>query len=311
MRESTVAERDDWKSMKHGNKKKPGLLSALKWVGLWVAIALVFCTAIWFCWGAQPALEFLGGYLIEMSLSMDNLFVFMSIFTAFGVAEHARHRVLHWGILGAVVLRLLFVLLGAALVERFAWVLYGFGVLLLINGVKMLRGEEEQDVRSSPVMRGIRKVLPMTDHFAGDRFFVREKPAGKKRLAWCATPLLGILLLIECSDIIFAIDSVPAVFSISTNTLIVYTSNILAILSLRQLYFVLEYVAGQFQYVRYGVALILLFTGAKMIAVLFGVQTSTGLSIVAIGLILGASIVVSAVCSRKLKRTSWMRQVKK
>ena len=275
------------------------LLNALKWVLMWVAIAMAVCAGVYVIEGRELALEFLGGYLIELSLSMDNLFVFMSICTAFGIAEYARHRVLHWGIIGAVFLRLGFILLGVAIVSRFAWVLYIFGVLLLINGFKMFKGEEEEkDVRKSLIMRAIRKVMPMTDHFVGEKFVVKEKAFHSNRLVWHSTPLLGILFLIEFSDIIFAIDSVPAVFSISTHPFIVYTSNILAILGLRQLYFVLEYVADQFQYVRFGVGIILLFTGVKLLAVIFGIHFSTAFSILFIFSVLVISVLISVIVTK-------------
>lgn len=282
--------------MKHKENRNTEhrLFDALKWVLMWVAIALLVCAGVYQVLGADLALEFLGGYLIELSLSMDNLFVFMSIFTAFGIAEHAQHRVLHWGIIGAIVLRLLFILLGVAIVEKFEWVLYLFGVLLLINGVKMFRGEdEEKDETKSPIMRAIRAVIPMTDRFVGEKFFVREPSKKTGKLVLHATPLFGVLLMIEFSDIIFAIDSVPAVFSVSTHTFIVYSSNILAILGLRQLYFVLEYMAERFQYVRYGVAIILLFTGLKLLVVLFGIHISTVVSIAVIFSVLIGSVVAS------------------
>lgn len=296
--------------MKRRNNRKetPSLFGALKWVLMWIGIALLCGTGIYLRWGTPHALEFFGGYLIELSLSMDNLFVFLSIFTAFGIPEHARHRVLHWGILGAIVLRLAFILAGVAVVGRFSWVLYFFGALLVLNGVRMLRQEEtENAVQDSVLMRLIRRVIPMTDHFAGEKFFVRERRGRRKRMLWRATPLFGVLLLIECSDIIFAIDSVPAVFSVSTNPLIVYSSNILAILGLRQLYFVLEYMAGQFQYVRYGAAVILMFTGVKMLAVLVDVHLSTSFSIAFIFAILAVSVSLSAWASQRQRhrRAQW------
>lgn len=275
------------------DRRGRALLRALGWVALWIAVALLVCAAIRWMLGPERALEFLGGYLIELSLSMDNLFVFMSVFAAFGIPEHARHRVLHWGILGAVVLRLVFILLGAAMVERFEWVLYLFGVLLVINGAKMLQGGEdgEQDASQGLLMGVIRRVLPMTDTFAGEKFFVRLPRGGRTVLR--ATPLLGVLVLIECSDIIFAIDSVPAVFSVSTHPLIVYSSNILAILGLRQMYFVLEYMADRFCYVRRGVAVILLFTGGKLLGAAAGVTVGTAASIVVIFSVLAGSILLS------------------
>lgn len=280
------------------------LLNAMKWVAFWIAIAMAVFAGVWRILGQSLAIEFLGGYLIEFSLSMDNLFVFMSIFTAFGITEHAQHRVLHWGIIGAIILRFIFIMLGVAIVEKFDWVLYIFGVLLLINGVKMFRGDDaEKDPTDSFIMRAIRKVVPMTKYFVGEKFFVHEKSEKLGKAVLHATPLLGVLLLIEFSDIIFAIDSVPAVFSISTHPFIVYSSNILAILGLRQLYFVLEYMAEQFRYVRYGVAVILMFTGVKLLAVIFGFHITTVASICIIFGVLVCSILLSmTIASRERKK---------
>jgi tellurite resistance protein TerC len=278
------------------------LLNALKWVGMWIAIAMCVMALIWKFMGRQLATEFLGGYVIEFSLSMDNLFVFMSIFTSFGISEHAQHRVLHWGIIGAIIMRFIFIMAGVAIVERFAWVLYIFGVLLLYNGIKMFKGDDkEEDPTQSPIMKFIRKFLPMTEDFRGEKFFVKEYSEEKGKIVHHATPLFGVLLLIEFSDIIFAIDSVPAVFSISIHPLVVYSSNILAILGLRQLYFVLEYMAKRFQYVRYGVAIILMFTGFKLLAEIFHIEVGTEVSILVIIGILAASIILSMVISGRKK----------
>lgn len=275
------------------------LRNALKWVLIWIAIAMAVMAVIFAVMGKQYAVEFLGGYVIEFSLSMDNLFVFMSIFTAFGVSEHARHRVLHWGIIGAVILRLLFIMLGVAVVEKFAWVLYIFGALLIYNGVKMMKDtDEEADPSDSRIMKIIRRIIPMSESFDGDRFITHlPDKTGSGKAVRMATPLLGVLLFIEFSDIIFAIDSVPAVFSISMHPIIIYSSNILAILGLRQLYFVLEYMARRFQYVKYGVGIILMFTGVKLLAVIFDVHLGTGLSICIIVGVLAAGIVLSMLIS--------------
>lgn len=276
------------------------LLNAVKWVVFWIVVALAVMGVIWKTAGMEKAVEFLGGYVIEFSLSMDNLFVFMSIFTAFHITEAAEHRVLHWGIIGAIIMRLIFILAGVAIVDHFAWVLYIFGVILIINGLKMMKPEEEEtDVKDSRIFKIVRKVLPMTEEFRGDKFFVREFSETKNKMVRLATPLFGVLLLIEFSDIIFAIDSVPAVFSISTDPVIVYISNILAILGLRQLYFVIEYMAKRFAYVKYGVALILMFTGFKLLAVIVDLEVSVGVSI---GIIIGVllvSILVSMIISKR------------
>ena len=209
---------------------------SVKWVGFWIGMAAICCGIIWAMLGSKSGLEFAAGYLIELSLSVDNLFVFMSIFLSFGILEKVQHRVLNWGIIGAIVLRFLFIFFGLKIVNSFSWILYIFGAILIINGIKMMIGkEEEKDPSDSRIIKGVSRVLPMTDHFEGDRFMV------KKNGRHLFTPLFAVLCLVECSDIIFAIDSVPAVFSVSTNLLIVYSSNIFAILGLRQMYFVLEH----------------------------------------------------------------------
>ena len=247
---------------------------AIKWVCFWMAMAALCCTAVWMFMGSKSGLEFAAGYLIELSLSVDNLFVFMSIFMAFGIKEEAQHRVLSWGIMGAIVLRFLFIFFGLKIVTSFGWILYIFGAILIINGIKMLAGKEEEiKPQDSRIIKIVGKILPMTEGFKGKKFMVRVK--GRRVF----TPLFAILCLVECSDIIFAIDSVPAVFSVSTNLLIVYTSNIFAILGLRQMYFVLEHLQERFQYVKYGVGIILMFTGIKLLAVIIGLHISTVLSI--------------------------------
>lgn len=261
---------------------------------MWIGIALVLNLILFFVYGKEIALDFLGGYLIELSLSVDNLFVFLSIFTSFGVPEKLRHRVLHYGIIGAAVLRMAFILLGAAVVSRFGWILYFFGGILIWNGIKMLREQKETvgDMKNSWGMRLVRKVMPVTEEFCGPRFFVKKKgKRGKQRLF--ATPLFAVLVVIELSDIIFAIDSVPAVFSVTTNPLLVYSSNLLAVLGLRQMYFGLEGLAKRFIYVKYGVAAVLLFTGAKLLAEMFRLSISTGFSILFIGGVLLFSMLLS------------------
>lgn len=248
--------------------------------------------------GGQKALEFLGGYLIELSLSVDNLFVFITIFMGYGIKEHAQHRVLGYGIAGAVVLRFIFIFFGVKIVTMFEWVLYIFGAILIINGLRMFKKEEEKDPHESPIIRAIAKVLPMTKEFHGEKFMV--KADGKKLF----TPLFAVLCLIEFSDILFAIDSVPAVFSVSTDLLIVYTSNIFAILGLRQLYFVLEHLHERFQYVKYGVAVILTFTGVKLAGLMFGLHISIPMSIGVILIVLIISVIASVLVSKRKERKS-------
>ncbi len=272
---------------------------------MWIIIALVTDLCLYLFAGQDIALDFLGGYLIELSLSVDNLFVFLTIFTSFGVPEQLRHRVLHYGILGAAVLRLIFILCGTAVVTRFEWILYGFGVLLIINGVKMLLKQEtqEKELGTSFGMRLVGRFVPVTEEFIGSCFFVlKEKNSGKaKQGRKCrhATPLFVVLVVVELSDIIFAIDSVPAVFSVTTNPVIVYTSNLLAILGLRQMYFGLEKLANRFVYVKYGIATVLIFTGTKLIATMFDRTISTAGSICFILIALSASMFASLFATKK------------
>lgn len=268
--------------------------SAFKKVSLLVGIALISCVGIHFWMGHQAALEFLGAYLIEFSLSIDNLFVFISIFGAFHIPVSYQHRVLAWGIWTAVVLRFIFIFAGVTIVEKFSWVLYIFGAVLLVSAYHMFKGDEGQkDVKQNIAYRLLKKVMPVTSDFVGNHFIV------KQHNVWTATPLLAVLLVIETSDILFAIDSVPAAFSVSTNLFLVYTSNILAILGLRQLYFVLEHLQERFQYVKYGVAIILGFTGVKLLAVMFGVHISIPVSIIFIFLVLVGSIFLSMYKTKK------------
>lgn len=266
---------------------------ALFWIVFWFVLAVLFDSGIYFFLGKQKALEFLGGYVIEQSLSMDNLFLFLMIFSCYGIPAMYQRRVLTYGIFGAVVLRLIFILLGLSIIKRFHWVLYIFGFILLISGFKMFSGSDEnQDFKESRLLTILGKIIPITNQLYGEQFFVRVG-----RL--CATPLFAILVLIEGSDLLFAIDSIPAVFSISTDTFIVYTSNIFAILGLRNMYFLLEKMHSAFRFVKYGVALILIFTGIKLLLLIFSINVSITLSL---GIIIGTlllSIVISLLFPEK------------
>ena len=243
--------------------------TAFKKVALLVALAMAVCAGVYVMMSPQAAFEFLGAYLIEFSLSIDNLFVFITVFTAFRVPVDYQHRALAWGIWTAVVLRFIFIFLGVSIVEKFTWVLYIFGFILIFSGYKMFKGdeeEEEKDVTDNMGYKLLAKFMPITKDFVGNHF------VAKIDNKWHATPLLAALMVIEASDIMFAIDSVPAALSVSTNMFIVYTSNILAILGLRQLYFVLEHLQERFAYVRYGVAIILAFTGVKLAILMFHIH---------------------------------------
>ena len=269
---------------------------------MWVVVALFVDFILFLLWGQDVALDFLGGYLIELSLSVDNLFVFLSIFTSFGVPERFRHRVLRYGIFGAAVLRMIFILVGAAVVTRFSWILYLFGGVLIWNGIKMLHEKKEAsyDINQNPAFLLVRKIFPVTEDFCGACFFVKRKEGGDtgKRRRY-ATPLFVVLVVIELSDIVFAIDSVPAVFSVTTNPFIVYSSNLLAILGLRQMYFGLEKIANRFVYVKYGIAAVLMFTGMKLLGELFHKTVSVGVSIGFICASLLLSVFVSLCATKK------------
>ena len=248
---------------------------ALKMTGIWIGVSLIFCAGIYFLYPVEShekAMEFLAGYLIEKSLSMDNLFVFLMLFSFFGVERKYQHEVLFWGIFGALVLRSIFIFAGAAIVEQFEWVLGLFGLFLLYTGGKMFGHSDEQqsDPSQNIIVRLFKKFFPVTDQMHGEKFFVleeREKKNenGGKKMRRVATPLFITLLVIETTDVAFAVDSIPAVFSVSRDPFIVLTSNIFAILGLRALYFALAAVAKYFTYLKYGLGIILIFVGIKML----------------------------------------------
>ena len=263
-------------------------------VAIVVGCAIIFNIGILIFFGKEYALQFLGGYLIEFSLSMDNLFVFISIFTAFAVPLEYQHRCLKWGIICAIILRFIFISLGITIVESFSWILYIFGAVLIISGIKMCRNKEEhKDVKNSLGIKVLGKFMPITDEYDGHNFITKKD--GKRY----ATPLLAVLFVIEFSDILFAIDSVPAVFSVSTNIFRVYSSNIFAILGLRELYFVLEHLQSRFRYVKYGVAVILMFTGVKLLGLIFDFHISILASISIIFSILALAIILSLIVTKR------------
>jgi tellurite resistance protein TerC len=250
-----------------------GVKEALKMTGVWIAVSLVFCAGIYFLYPVDPhekAMEFLAGYLIEKSLSMDNLFVFLMLFSFFAVERKYQHEVLFWGIFGALVLRSVFIFAGAAMVERFEWILGLFGLFLLYTGSKMFTHDEEAqtDPSNNFIVKMFKRFFPVTDKMHGEKFFVTEEvkdKSGKITLRRLATPLFITLIVIETTDVAFAVDSIPAVFSVSRDPFIVLTSNIFAILGLRALYFALAAVAKYFSYLKYGLGIILIFVGIKML----------------------------------------------
>lgn len=260
---------------------------ALAWTAVWVSLALSFNVGIYFWFGLERALEFLTGYVIEQALSVDNLFVFIVIFQVFAVPPRLQHRVLFWGILGALVMRAVFIVLGAALIESFHGVIYLFGAFLLFTGIKLLvqRGEEVHPERN-PLFRLFRRFVPSVREYREGNFTVVE---GGKRYA---TPLLLVLVAIEATDIVFAVDSIPAIFAVTTDPFIVYTSNIFAILGLRSLYFALAGMMGKFHYLKFGLSLVLVFVGTKMlVAGIYKVPILVSLCVIVA--LLGGSIVVS------------------
>lgn len=233
---------------------------ALGWSGVWIALALIFNVGLYFLFGADHALEFTAGYLIEKALAIDNIFVFMVVFRTFAVPKTEQHRVLFWGVLGALVMRALFIFAGGAMLQRFHWAMYLFGGLLIVTGIRLLinRHHEEAHPEKSPVLRFFARVMPATSEFSGDRFTIVKD--GKRY----ATPLLLALVAIEVSDLVFALDSIPAIFAVTTDPFLVFTSNIFAILGLRSLYFVLADVVDRFVYLKPALAFVLLFVGVKM-----------------------------------------------
>lgn len=233
---------------------------AIGWTIFWISLALAFNLGLWYLSGPQKALEFLTGYLIEYSLSVDNVFVFALIFSTFGVPAQWQHKVLFWGILGALVMRLGMIVVGTALVAKFHWLLYIFGAFLIITSVKMaFQKSEEIHPERNIVLRLFKRIVPMTTSFHDDRFLVRQE--GKL----FATPLLAVLICVEVSDVIFAVDSIPAIFGVTLDPFIVYTSNVFAILGLRSLYFVLARALSLFHYLKQGLAFVLAFIGVKML----------------------------------------------
>ncbi len=268
------------------------LREALAWSGAWIALAAAFAVLVFFWHGRAEALQFVTGYVIEISLSVDNLFIFLVIFRYFKVPGEHQHKVLFWGILGALVMRGLFIAAGVGLIRRFDWITYAFGALLIYSGFKLLRqGDQQIRPEKNPVLRLFRRFFPVTDTYEGGRFFTR-------RDALYATPLFVVLLVVETSDILIAVDSVPAVLAITLNAFIVYTSNVFAILGLRSMYFALSGMMDRFHYLHYGLSMVLILVGLKMIGAHYvNVPTEWALGIVL--LVLASSIAASLLIPKK------------
>jgi len=277
----------------HKRSEKVTLKEATTWSAIWVALSLCFAFAVYRTMGEESGLEFLTGYLIEYALSVDNIFVFVLIFSYFNVPENYQHRVLFWGIIGALVLRGVMIVAGSVLVTRFAWTLYLFGAFLVVTGIRMALQKDETayNPERDPVLRLARRLLPVTSDYRGDSFFVREPDStGKLRIA--ATPLFIVLLIVDTTDVVFATDSIPAIFAVTRDPFIVYTSNICAVLGLRALYFLLASVVDKFVYLKLGLSVVLIFIGAKMLLEPFIHIPIVG-SLGVVGAVLAASILAS------------------
>lgn len=243
----------------HRKSHEVSVKEALTWTGVWVMMAFLFNVFVYYHFGEKSAFEFLTGYVIEKSLSVDNIFVMVLIFSFFNVPRQYQHKVLFWGILGALVMRVIFIFSGVELIHRFHWLIYLFGAFLIGTGIKIiLGGDSKLDPEKNPVVRVARRVFRITPNFDGDSFFVR-----RDNLIW-ATPLFLVVLVIEATDLVFAVDSIPAILAITDDSFIVYTSNVFAILGLRSLYFALSGIEKYFAYLKYGLSVILVFVGVKM-----------------------------------------------
>ena len=277
----------------HRKEREVKFKEAILWSLVWIVLALIFNLGIYFWKGPQTGLEFLTGYLIEKSLSVDNIFVFLLIFTYFKVPSEYQHKVLFWGILGALVMRALFIATGIALIQKFHWVIYVFGAFLVLTGIKLAL-EKKKDIHPerNPVLKLFRRIMPVTPEYNQSRFFVRLE--GR----WFATPLFVVLLVVETTDLIFAVDSIPAILAITQDPFIVYTSNVFAILGLGALYFALAGFMRLFEYLHYGLAAILVFVGVKMIlSDLYKIPVWVSLGVILLTLAL--SIWISILKSRR------------
>jgi tellurite resistance protein TerC len=282
----------------HRRAHEVSLREAAGWSAVWISLALVFGYGIYHFRGPQAGLEFLTGYLIEKALSVDNIFVFVLVFSYFNVPSRYQHRVLFWGILGALVMRGAMIAAGAALIHQFHWVIYIFGGFLVVTGIRMATHPMHAIApEANPVVRLVRRLVPVTDQYHGQSFFIRESMGGRVRRV--ATPLFVVLVLVETTDLIFALDSIPAIFAVTSDPFLVYTSNVFAILGLRALYFLLAGVIHRFHYLRLGLSAVLVFVGVKMVlADVYHVPI--GLSLGIIGLLLAVSVAASLLFPKRV-----------
>lgn len=278
----------------HRKSHEVKLKEALVWSAVWIALALLFNLGIYFWRGKIIALEFLTGYLLEKSLSVDNIFVFLLIFTYFRVPAQYQHKVLFWGILGALVLRAIFIVLGITLIQKFHWIIYLFGAFLVFTGVKMAMEKDKKiQPEKNPVLKLFRRFMRISNQYEGGRFFLKQEAH------WVATPLFVVLLVVETTDVIFAVDSIPAVLAVTRDPFIVYTSNVFAILGLRALYFAIAGIMQLFHYLHYGLSFILVFVGVKMLlSNIYKIPIWVALGVLVVTLIL--SIVASVIWKKSL-----------
>ncbi len=270
------------------------LRESMSWTVVWVGLALVFNLGVWHNMGPERGLEFFTGYVIEKSLSVDNVFVFALLFSYFAVPPLYQHKVLFWGILGALIMRAIMIFLGAALIAKFAWIIYVFGAFLIFTGIKMIvKRDEEIHPERNPLVQWFKKLMPVTNDYRGDKFFVRE--SGIRM----ATPFFVVLLLVEFSDLIFAVDSIPAIFAVTKDHFVVYTSNVFAILGLRSLYFALAGVMDKFHYLKIGLGVVLSFVGVKMMLGHTTWEIDTHVSLGVIVAVLAVSVIVSLLRPKK------------
>jgi len=274
-----------------------GFREAAGWSAMYVSLAAAFAAILFFWQGHQASLEFVTGYVLELSLSVDNLFIFLVIFNYFAVPDEQQHRVLFWGVLGALILRGIFIGAGVGLINRFHWLLFLFGALLVYSGIRVcVMGEQQIDPGSNPVVKALRKFVPVTNEYHGGKFFLRNKQDNGRLYA---TPLLVVLLVIETTDVLFAVDSIPAILAITLKAFIVYTSNVFAILGLRSMYFAVSGLMKIFRFLHYGLAVILIFVGVKML-IEDHVEIPILVTLVVVAAVLAVSIGVSVAYPKKI-----------
>jgi tellurite resistance protein TerC len=276
---------------------------ALRWTLVVVLAAAIFNAWIFYARGETPGLQFTTGYVIELALSVDNIFVFILIFSYFRVPPALQHRVLFWGIFGALLMRGAMIAAGWLLIERFHWIIYVFGAFLVFTGIRMATQDEiDIEPESNPVLALIRRAMPVTRSYVGQRFFVVEEMGGRVRRA--ATPLFVVLVMVETTDLVFAVDSIPAIFAITTDPFLVFTSNVFAILGLRSMYFLLAGVIEKFHFLKLGLAVVLTFVGVKMLITYFHIEIPIAISLGVVGAVLATSVIASLVFPKEAEEHS-------